>query len=100
MKNKHIFLNGLLYLLCILFTFGQIGRVSFLGQQINVYFYEIILTALLLYLGITCKLQPIRSYLKEDNSILLFLGYLGVSFLLFLFRFTFLENAIGFLYFL
>ncbi len=27
------------------FVFGQLGRLSFLGQEINIYFYEIIAAA-------------------------------------------------------
>lgn len=55
---------SLYYVTTLLFLLGQLGRVSFLNQHINMYFYEIPFILLLLCLCIKYKFEPLRYFAK------------------------------------
>lgn len=89
-----------MYLTFFLFSLGQLGRISFLGQQINIYLYEIVLASHLLFLLFKYRIQPLQSSLKRLKVIYLFFGFLVLSYILGLVRFNLGENLIGLLYML
>ena len=79
------------------FSLGQIARISFYNQQINLYPYEIFMSVALLLLIIKHRATPI----KPNNTfkhIYLFLIILFVSFLFSFRSYDAYENGIGFLY--
>ncbi len=84
--------------LLFLFSFGQLGRISFLHQEVNLYAYEVILGILLAVFLWKYRLQPFKKSNRLIKSIMLFLSYLAFSYLISLFRFTVQENIVGFLY--
>ena len=94
-----MFFNLLFYILFLFFSLGQLGRISFFAQQINIYLYEgCVLLALLVLLG-KYRLKPVRNSLKKFPVIYIFFFFLLVSFLLGLTIYSPLENFIGILYF-
>lgn len=84
--------------LFLLLALGQLGRISFFDQQINIYLYEIYLIGLLTYLFSRYKLKPFAENIKKP--ILAFLLILFASFAFSFYQFNAFENFIGFLYFL
>lgn len=88
------------YLSFLLFSFGQLGRVSFFGQQINFYLYEPFLLLVLFSLSIKYGLKPIYFALEKFRILFIFLIYLLISFLAGIGKFTPFENFIGILYWL
>ncbi len=89
-----------IYLIFFLFSLGQIGRLSFLGQQVNIYFYELALMVYLLPLVFKYKLTPLRHALREYQQVFIFFAVLLLSYLIGLSYFTVNQNAIAFLYLL
>lgn len=93
-------LNSLFYLTFFLFSLGHLGRVSFFGQQINIYLYELLTGLILAVLVTRYKFIPVRENFKKFKIIFIFLGYLLAPFLLSASFFKSWENFVGFLYFL
>ncbi len=93
-------LNLLIYLTFILFSLGQLGRISFFGQQVNIYAYEGALLFVLLVLFVKYGAMPIKSAYSSFKSIFIFLAFLFFSYILNFFNFSWFENAVSFLYFL
>ncbi|OGK25246.1 hypothetical protein A3F58_01765 [Candidatus Roizmanbacteria bacterium RIFCSPHIGHO2_12_FULL_37_9b] len=93
-------LSLLFYLTFFLFSLGQLGRISFFGQQINVYIYEIFLLIFTLVLFYKYRFKPLEDSIRKFKITYLFLGFLAVTFLTNLSGFKLLENSISFLYFL
>ncbi len=87
-------------LIFFLLSLGQLGRISFLGQQVNFYLYEIAVVALVLTLLTAYRLQPIISFMKKYPAMLFFFFLMLFSFLLRYTYYSFQENFIAFLYFL
>lgn len=83
-----------------LFSLGQLGRVSFLNQEINVYLYEPILFLSLSVLLFTYRLVPIRQAFKKYKVIVLFILSLLFSYIIAFPRFGLKENLISLLYFI
>jgi len=88
----------LLYSLIVFFSLGQLGRVSFFGQQINFYLYEILVLLITLVLFLNNGLKPLKDSFKKFKAVYFFLIFLIISFFLNLQDFKRLENFIGFLY--
>lgn len=88
----------LLYSIFVLFSLGQIGRLSFFNQQVNVYLYEGVAVIALLVLFSKYRFEPIHKYFKRLNLLYIFLIYLTFSFLLGVLGFKTWENLISFLY--
>ncbi|MBI4226082.1 O-antigen ligase family protein [Candidatus Roizmanbacteria bacterium] len=93
-------LTILTYLTFSLFSFGQLGRISFFDQQINIYLYETLVLSVLLVLFVRYGLQPIKDSLKKFILVYLFLLFLFVSILFGVRNFKPFENLVGLLYFL
>lgn len=92
---KHLFI-----LTFLLFSFGQLSRISFFGQQINGYLYELGILGILGILGRKYKTKPIREVFFHFRIVFLLFLSLLVSFILGLGKFTLFQNAVSFLYFL
>ena len=90
----------LFFLTIVLFSFGQLGRISFFDQQINVYLYEIAVIALLFILLIKYRLDPVKSSFKQFRYIYLFFVWLLFSYIIGAYQYTFFENIVGLLYWL
>ncbi len=86
------------YLVILLFSLGQLGRLSFFGQTINLYLYEIVVGFIFLYLLLKFRLTPIKHGLKHFKIIFWFIGILLISYLLNFFRFSLFQNFVAFLY--
>ena len=91
-------LNILLYLTFILFSFGQLGRISFLGQQINLYLYEIFVFFIILYLFVKYKFKPLVQSLNRLKIIYLFFLFIFIGFFVDLKSYSFEQNLVSFLY--
>lgn len=90
----------LIYLIFFLFSLGQIGRLSFLGQQVNIYLYELVFIISLLPLFFKYKFTPLKKAFKEHREVFIFIGLLFLSYLLGFYSFTLSQNTISFFYLL
>ncbi len=99
-SNFNKIVDVLLYITLGFFTLGQLGRLSFLGQQVNVYLYEAALFLLTLILVLWYRLEPLKQINKKQPFILYFLGYLSIFFFLTGFGFTLQQNLVSLLYLL
>lgn len=88
------------YITAILFSLGQLGRISFFNQQINFYLYEFGLIISLFVLFYKYHLEPIKVAWKKFLPIFVFFGILMFFLLFDLIKFTQFENLVGFLYLL
>lgn len=91
-------LNTLFYILCGAFTLGQIGKISFLGQQINAYVYELPLVIFTLYLLFRYKNEPVKQILHKTPTIVYLPGYLLLIFIFTAAFYPVHTNVVGFLY--
>jgi len=90
----------LFYLSFSLLSLGQLTRISFFGQQINIYLYEILAIFILLNFLIKYGLGPLSEYFKKFKFVYFLFLYLPFSFLLLFGDFKALENFISLLYYL
>lgn len=88
------------YLTVLLFSLGQLGRISFFNQQINFYFYEISLFCGLVYLVFKYKLQPLIDAWERHRPMYLFILTLSLSLIWNFSKFNLFQNFVGSLYFL
>lgn len=91
-------MTTLFYLTSLLFSLGQLGRISLFGQQVNVYLYEAVLGISIFFLFWKYRLQPIGDAWKKYRQIFIFSTVLLVSLLTGLTKFTQFENLVGLLY--
>lgn len=89
----------LFYLTVFLFSLGQLGRISFFNQQINIYLYEIALTLSLFILFLKYRFQPIKYAWKKFKPVFSFLFILLLSLLFDWQKYSLFNNIVGFLYF-
>lgn len=90
--------NLLLYLLFATFSLGDLGRISFLDQQVNVYAYELLVISYLL-IGIWMyQFRPIVTGWKKSKWFLAFVGVWTVSFALNVTQYNLQQNVIASLY--
>lgn len=83
-----------------LFTLGQLGRISFYNQQINVYGYEIAMVLFIMSVVFIYGFKPITSYARPMKSFFILFLVLLLSYILNIFHYSIYENAVGFLYML
>lgn len=81
--------------LFFLLSLGQLQRISFLNQRINVYLHEIFMLGLILK-----NLKTSLFVFKKWKEIFFFLLIIFLSLINRFFKFSLRENIIGFLYFL
>ncbi len=93
-------MNFLLYAIAFLFSLGQLGRLSFYGQQVNIYFYEIVAVLYLGLLFIRFRLTPLIKVWQWSKSVFLLIFTLVLSLTLTLSDFKPFENVVAFLYIL
>ena len=91
-------MNLLIYLTFLLFSLGQLGRLSFFDQTINGYAYEIPMFGILVYLFFRFRLNPIKKALKHFPIFFWFIGILSLSYLLSFFSFSLVQNTTSILY--
>ena len=88
------------YLSFLLFSLGQLQRISFFNQLINIYIYEIALAISLLLLFLKCKFIPITKSLSKFKIIYLFLAFLLITFFFELNKYSPWQNLTAYLYLL
>lgn len=88
----------LFYLTAFLFSLGQLGRISFFVQQINIYLYEITLTLSLFFLLFKYRFKMFEYSWKRFFPIFLFFLILFISLIVDWNKYSFYENFVGFLY--
>lgn len=95
----------LIYLIFFIFSFGQLGRISFWNQQINIYLYELMMVIVMGLLMV--KIRPKRLIRligqirkKQLQPIGFFLLILLLSLIYRFWEFPFNVNLVGFLYWL
>ena len=98
MTALKMILNSVFYLTFLLFSLGQLGRVSFFGQQLNVYLYEILVVLGILALFVKYDLKPLKESFKKFRIVYIFFFFLLLSYLLGLKDYKPLENFIGLMY--
>lgn len=88
----------LIYLIFFLFSLGQIGRLSFLGQQVNVYLYEFVFLISLLPLVFKYKITPLKEGFKRYKELFIFIALLFLSYSLGFYSFSLNQNVVAFFY--
>ncbi len=92
-------LQSLLFVIVLLtFQLGQLGRISFLHQDVNIYVYEVFLVLFFLSLFFLYKVKPLIKLWSHEKIVFLFPLVLVLGFLNRYGRFTFFENFVGFAY--
>lgn len=102
MKSRRllVFIKGLALSTFLLFTLGQLGRISFLQGRATLYLYEVPLVCLLAFLLFLYKMKPITFFIDQYKSVAVFFIVLSLTLLISLFRYSSTENLIAMLYFL
>jgi len=95
-------MNSSMFLLLLfgVFSLGQLGRVSFLNQEINFYLYEPLLVIGFFYFFIKYRFKPLKLYYPSYKVIFFFMASLLFSFFVNFFSFTVIQNLISSLYFI
>ena len=93
-------MNLLFYLIIACFLFGQLGRISFFDQKVNIYIYETLIFLSLLLLFVKYRLIPIKKYFKQIKIVFIFFIFLLSSYLFEIFEFSVFDNFLALLYFL
>lgn len=90
----------LLYLIFFLLSFGQLSRISFFDQQVNIYLHEVVMAFFVIVSS-----WPHFSRLNRDSrgkkikiAMLFFLGILLLSLINNFWKFSFFQNEVGFFY--
>ena len=88
------------YLASLLFSLGQLGRISLSNNQINFYLYEVFLVLVFFCLLVKLKLSPLRSAYKKYKIVFIFFLWLLFTNLFGITSFSFQENIVSLLYLL
>ncbi len=91
-------LNILFYITFFAFSFGQLGRISFLRQEINGYWYEIPLLLSIIFLILQYGIEPIKESFKRFAMVYIFAIYLTATTLFSLPWFSETDNYVALLY--
>lgn len=91
-------MNLLFFLTVFLFSFGQLGRISFLNQKIKFYLYEVFIIISTFYLLYRYRLKPIIENYQKLRFFYFFIAFLCLGYLVDIFKFKIIENLIAFLY--
>jgi O-antigen ligase len=90
---------ALLFSLFIALLAGQFARIELFQGLVNGYVQEGLLVVYLGYLLIRFGFGPLRKFFSQKIALALFIFFI-ISFCVSFIQFTFLQNSIGFLYFL
>ncbi|GEM_PF-476959 len=93
-------LRVFVYLTFLLFTMGQLGRVSLLNQEVNFYIYEVSLLVTFVILLYQYRLKPLTSSVKKFKILSVFFIFLLFSFCFNTNVYTPLQNLVAFSYYL
>jgi len=95
--------NYLIYFFFLSLSFGQLERISFLDQSVNIYFHDIIILSIIIFYAVknilTRKVDVREKLDSIEKAGVIFLVILFLSLINGFWRFTFLQNIVGFLYF-
>lgn len=86
--------------LLFLFSLGQLGRISFFKQEVNIYLYEAVLGTIVTVLLIRLRKKPLISAWKKFRLLCIFLIYLFISLLISMPLYSAHQNYVAFLYYL
>lgn len=96
-------MNYFIYLLSFFLTLGQLERISFLDQHVNIYLHEVILLLIIIFYILKIILIKKTKLGKKLNplekAMVIFLSILLLSFINGFYQFTLSQNIVGFLYF-
>jgi len=87
-------------LVFLLFSLGQIGRISFFNQLINFYLYELLMFFLLFFYLLKLRFFPFKKLWKNHRWIFWGWFYFLISFFVKFFDYSLFENIVSFLYLL
>lgn len=87
-------------LLALTLSLGQIGRLSFFNQEVNLYLFDLVLVLWLLKLVIKYKARPIQKSLVSFRALYIFVAWLVLTFIFSLYRFDSFANIVASLYLL
>lgn len=88
----------MIILILALFSLGSLGRISFFNQEINIYLYEVIYAAYVLFLASKYGDAPFRKYFERFKTVYWFISALIITFAFSLPRFEPFQNLVAFLY--
>ncbi len=88
----------LIYGVFILFSIGQLGRISFFQQEVNVYMYEIGLCILTIILFIKYGSDPFVFCIKKYRALSMAILAFGISYIFSGFAYTPSQNIVALLY--
>lgn len=88
----------MLLLIFLLFSLGQLGRISFNNQQINFYLYEIFIFLQILYLFYQYRFKPVIKYFNKINFLPILLLWLLFSYLITFLNYSISNNIVAILY--
>ncbi|KKP30851.1 MAG: hypothetical protein UR22_C0037G0005 [Parcubacteria group bacterium GW2011_GWC2_32_10] len=92
--------NFIYTIFVLLFSLGQLGRISLSNSQINFYFYEVFLIFCLVGFFLKYKIKPLPEFFKREKIIKYFFIWLVTTFLVRIPDFSFNQNLISGLYLL
>lgn len=90
--------NILTLLTFFLFSLGQLGRISFQDQQVNVYLYEVVMFFLLLFLFKRYRLKPLAVNFTRWKTGYYLIGAMLLSFIFNINAFGSQQNIVALLY--
>lgn len=90
----------LITILFFLFSLGQLGRISFFRQEINMYAFEVIMVIFLIRFFFQYRLQPLRTAFSVYRKLMICLIWLYISYLLSITAFTSFQNIVALMYLL
>lgn len=93
-----LFLKTLLFLTVFSFWLGMVGRLSFFGQQVNIYFYEFLMGLSLISLILLHGFTPFKTSYKNFKGIYWFFGYIFISFFFGIAGYSLFQNLVAGLY--
>lgn len=96
-------MNYFTYLIFFFLSLGQLERISFLDQYVNIYLHEVIILFIIIFYAIRIilikKAKLCKKITSIEKAILIFLSILLLSFINGFAQFTLSQNTVGFLYF-
>lgn len=90
----HILLSSVL----LLFSFGQLGRITLVNDSVTIYLYEVVLIVIIAHLFFQYKLRPLLALYTMWPTIFFFLIFVLFSFIISAYKYAFVDNAISALY--
>lgn len=88
----------LIILILILFSLGNLARVSFLNQQINGYFYEAVILLHLLFLMLIYRVKPYVEVFRKWKITVLFFLAISISYFTSFVHYSLYDNSVAGLY--